>query len=129
MVYVVWFKKDLRWHDHAPLANAAVWAEAGTAQGDSVLPLWVYEPAMWQQPDMAVQHLGFANECLTEVSDWMQHDATVNGDLQHPGLCRMRSDMLTVLQVIKNQLGNFTLVSHEETGNSWSYQRDLDVAA
>ena len=129
MVYVVWFKKDLRWHDHAPLANAAVWAEAGTAQGDSVLPLWVYEPAMWQQPDMAVQHLGFANECLTEVSDWMQHDATANGDLQHPGLCRMRSDMLAVLQVIKNQLGDFTLVSHEETGNSWSYQRDLDVAA
>ena len=129
MVYVVWFKKDLRWHDHAPLANAAVWAEAGAAHGDSVLPLWVYEPAMWQQPDMAVQHLGFANECLTEVSDWMQHDATVNGDLQHPGLCRMRSDMLTVLQAIKNQLGDFTLVSHEETGNSWSYQRDLDVAA
>ncbi len=128
MVYVVWFKKDLRWHDHAPLANTAVWADAGAAHGDAVLPLWVYEPAMWQQPDMAVQHIGFANECLREVSDWVQNDATTSGDPQHPGLCRLRGDMLAVLSLLKDQLGDFTLVSHEETGNSWSYQRDLDVA-
>ena len=84
---------------------------------------------MWQQPDMAVQHLGFANECLAEVSDWVQHDSKASDCHQHPGLCRMRGDMLTVLNVLRAQLGSFTLVSHEETGNSWSYQRDLDVAA
>ena len=129
MIYVLWFKKDLRWHEHAPLANAALWASAGAVSGDSVLPLWVYEPDMWQQPDMAVQHLGFANECLAEVSDWVQHDATINNDHQHPGLCRMLGDMLAVLSLLRAKLGSFTLVSHEETGNSWSYQRDLDVAA
>ena len=129
MVYVVWFKKDLRWHDHAPLANAAVWAEADVASGDSVLPLWVYEPAMWQQPDMAVQHLGFANECLDELDRWVQHDAQTFRSGGHPGLCRMRGDMLAVLTALHAQIGPFTLVSHEETGNSWSYQRDLDVAS
>ncbi|MFM9718803.1 deoxyribodipyrimidine photo-lyase, partial [Streptomyces galilaeus] len=36
-VQVVWFKRDLRTTDHAPLANAA---HAG-----SVLPLYVAEPA------------------------------------------------------------------------------------
>ena len=131
MIYVVWLKKDLRWHDHAPLSNAALWAEA--SPGDTVLPLWVYEPAMWQQPDMAVQHLGFANECLTEVSDWVRHDASANtsalDERQHPGLCRLRGDMLAVLDGLLAQLGRLTLVSHEETGNSWSYQRALDVAA
>ena len=127
MIYVVWFKKDLRWHDHAPLANAAVWA--GTNETDTVLPLWVYEPAMWQQPDMAVQHLGFANECLAEVSNWVQHDASASGALEYPGLCRLRGDMLAVLSLLRVSLGSFTLVSHEETGNSWSYQRDLEVAA
>ena len=101
MVYVVWYKKDLRWHDHAPMANAVVWAEAGAASGDTVLPLWVYEPAMWQQPDMAAQHLGFANECLSELGDWVQHDAQTAGNDSHPGLCRMRGDMLNTVASLK----------------------------
>lgn len=129
MVYVVWLKKDLRWHDHAPLANAAMWAGASAVRGDAVLPLWVYEPAMWQQPDMAVQHLGFANECLKELSDWVRHDAQTTSSDSHPGVCRMQGDMLAVLTTLFDTIGPFTLVSHEETGNSWSYQRDLDVAA
>lgn len=128
MVYVVWFKKDLRWHDHAPLANAAMWAEAGAASGDTVLPLWVYEPAMWLQPDMAVQHLEFANECLSELGDWVQHDTQTSSTRNHPGLCRLHGDMLTVLKALLESIGPFTLVSHEETGNNWSYHRDLDVA-
>ena len=127
MIYVVWFKKDLRWHDHAPLANAAMWA--GANETDTVLPLWVYEPALWQQPDMAVQHLGFANECLAELSDWVQHDARTSGAPEHAGLCRLYGDMLAVLNLLREKFGSLTLVSHEETGNSWSYQRDLDVAA
>ena len=129
MVYVVWFKKDLRWHDHAPLAHAAMWAAAGAASGDAVLPLWVYEPAMWRQPDMAVQHLGFANECLNELSEWLRDDAHTTGSGNHPGLCRMHGEMPSVLTALFKRIGSFTLVSHEETGNSWSYQRDLDVAA
>ena len=126
MIYIVWFKKDLRWHDHASLSNAATWA--GLANGDSVLPLWVYEPAMWQQPDMAAQHLGFANECLSELSDWVRHDAQESGLTHHPGLCRMHGEMVGVLSTLREQIGAFTLVSHEETGNGWSYQRDLNVA-
>ena len=126
MVYVVWFKKDLRWHDHAPLANAAVWA---ASEPDAVLPLWVYEPAMWQQPDMALQHLGFANECLGELDRWVKHDAHTPSSHSYPGLCRMYGEMLAVLAALFQRIGSFTLVSHEETGNSWSYQRDLDVAA
>lgn len=42
---VVWFKRDLRVHDHAPLAQAA-------ARG-AVLPLYVVEPAFWGQQDAA----------------------------------------------------------------------------
>ena len=33
MIYVVWFKKDLRWHDHAALANAAMWASEDQKRG------------------------------------------------------------------------------------------------
>lgn len=123
--YVVWFKKDLRWHDHAPLASAALWAQACAAPDDAgegacVLPIWVYEPAMWQQGDMAAQHLDFANDCLTELDRGLAQDGGA--------LCRLHGDMLAVLSALRDRLGHFVLVSHEETGNGWSYARDQAVA-
>ena len=118
-LFVVWFKKDLRWHDHAPLANAAAWA---TEQAGRVLPLWVYEPTMWQQSDMAAQHAAFANECLAELDGWISQDsATISK------LVRLQVDMVGALTALHARLGAFTLVSTEETGNMWSYQRDLAV--
>ena len=48
---VVWFKRDLRVHDHAPLAQAA--------QRGPVLCLYVVEPSLWAQPDAALQHYRF----------------------------------------------------------------------
>ena len=118
-LFVVWFKKDLRWNDHAPLANAAEWA---AQSGGGVLPLWVYEPAMWQQSDMAAQHAGFANECLGELDAWIQTDS-----LKKAQLCRLHGEIVDVLTALHAKLGPFTLVSTEETGNAWSYVRDLAV--
>ena len=104
-LFVVWFKKDLRWHDHAPLANAAAWA---TEQGGCVLPLWVYEPAMWQQSDMAAQHAGFANECLSELDAWIKQDSANKAQL-----VRMHGEMVDALAALHARLGAFTLVSTE----------------
>ncbi len=41
---IVWFKRDLRVHDHAPLVAAC-------ASGRPVLPLHIVEPELWQQSD------------------------------------------------------------------------------
>jgi deoxyribodipyrimidine photo-lyase len=110
---VVWFKRDLRWTDHAPLT----WA---TRRG-RVLPLWVYEPEQWQQPDAAAQHLAFANECLRDLDAWLVSKGTGTA------LLRLHSDIIDALTRIRAQLGAFTLVSYEETGNLWSYARDKAV--
>ncbi|MEP4997688.1 deoxyribodipyrimidine photo-lyase, partial [Pseudophaeobacter sp.] len=48
---VVWFKRDLRVVDHAALACAA--------RAGPVLPLYVVEPDLWQQPDASPRHWGF----------------------------------------------------------------------
>ncbi len=126
---VVWFKKDLRLSDHAPLAWAAEQArlhgaisdtETSIATGAAVLPLWVYEPQAWQQPDASARHLGFANECLAELQTQIASD--------HGTLLRCHGDMLQVLAHLKTILGEFKLVSYEETGNGWSYTRDKAVA-
>ena len=115
---VVWFKRDLRWHDHAPLASAAMWARES---GALVLPLWVYEPVLWEQPDMAPQHAGFARECVRELARWIAQDGG--------RLCLLSAEMLPALQALHAQIGPFILVSHEETGNSWTFARDLAVGA
>ena len=55
-MHVVWFKRDLRVHDHAPLVEAA--------RAGRVLPLYVFEPEVIGAPDYAAQHLEFTRECL-----------------------------------------------------------------
>lgn len=39
---IVWFKRDLRVTDHKPLSTAA--------QMGAVIPLYIVEPVLWQQP-------------------------------------------------------------------------------
>ena len=56
---IVWFKRDLRITDHAPLAAAA---ERG-----AVCPLYIIEPSMWSQPDASRRHYDFLLESLTEL--------------------------------------------------------------
>jgi deoxyribodipyrimidine photo-lyase len=114
---VVWFKKDLRLSDHAPLVRAT---EHAREKGGFVLPLWVYEPECWQQSDASARHLGFANECLNEL------DAQIQAAGGH--LLRCHGEMLVVLAHLQQTLGSFILYSHEETGNGWSYARDKAVA-
>jgi deoxyribodipyrimidine photo-lyase len=55
MLNVVWFKRDLRAVDHAPLSRAA-------AAGGPVLPLWIAEPALLDAPDASARHLGFTRD-------------------------------------------------------------------
>ena len=45
MIQIVWLKKDLRLEDHGALMQAA--------KKGPVLPLYIVEPTLWQQPDMS----------------------------------------------------------------------------
>ena len=59
-VIIVWFKRDLRVFDHAPLVNAV-------NDADFVLPLFVVEPDYWQLPTSSRRHWCFVNDCLHEL--------------------------------------------------------------
>jgi deoxyribodipyrimidine photo-lyase len=117
MQYLVWLKKDLRLSDHAPL-NWAI--QEARRTGGGVLVLWVDEPSMWRQADMSARQWYFANECLAELSQQIKQ---LGGEL-----LRLRGETPQVLQALRDKLGSFTLVSYEETGNAWSYARDLAVS-
>ncbi|MCA6253855.1 MAG: deoxyribodipyrimidine photo-lyase, partial [Phenylobacterium sp.] len=110
---VVWFKRDLRVEDHRPLALAA--------RAGPVLPLYIVEPGLWAQPDASGRQWAFASECLEELAARLD-------PLGQP-LCVEVGEAVDVLGRIHDRFGIATLWSHEETGNGWTYARDLAVGA
>ena len=113
MVEIVWFKRDLRTHDHAPLAAAA-------ASGP-VIPLYILEPDLWQQPDMAGRHYDFLAECLGELD----RDLTALGQ---PLVLRV-GDAVEILSALCADHDVTTIRAHQETWNGWTYDRDRRVNA
>ena len=111
-IVIVWFKRDLRVVDHAPLAAAC-------AQG-AVLPLFCWEPSIWSGQDCAKQHQAFIMECLSELEI----------SLKKIGLKLQVSNagIIETLIKIRSQANIAAIYSHEETGNLASYQVDKAVA-
>ena len=56
---LVWFKRNLRIADNAALYEAA-------ARGP-VLPLYIVDPALWEQPDASGRQWGFLRETLIDL--------------------------------------------------------------
>jgi deoxyribodipyrimidine photo-lyase len=111
MLQVVWFKRDLRVADHVPLVRAS--------RAGPVLPLFVFEPEMMQASDYSKQHFGFVKECLLSIQQSLRH-LNVELSIEH-------APMLQVLDAVREKAGSFELLSHEETGNFLSYERDRAV--
>jgi len=111
-VTIVWFKRDFRLEDHPPLARAA-------ANG-KVLPLWVIEPDWWRSPEMDRSHFLFAMQSALELRGRLQ---AMGGDL----MIRV-GETKTILEELSSKFLLKELVSHEETGSWWTYQRDRQVA-
>jgi deoxyribodipyrimidine photo-lyase len=111
MTTLVWFKRDLRTIDHAPLAHAI---ELG-----SVIALYIYEPIIIDAPIFDASHLEFLNQCLIGLAD----------DLAALGipLRLWRGEATEVLAILKKQAAFDILASHEETGNAATYDRDKAV--
>ena len=110
---LVWFKRDLRIHDHAALVAAQSHHDA--------LALFVIEPEWLQSPECDSSHVAFALGCLAELR-------TALAQRGMPLLVRTGS-CVSVLAQLHTQTGFTHLLSHEETGPGWSYTRDIHVAA
>ncbi|MCU0707465.1 MAG: deoxyribodipyrimidine photo-lyase, partial [Pirellula sp.] len=110
-VHIVWFKRDLRIRDHAALAYAA-------AQGP-VLPLYVFEPDLWRQPEMDATHLQFITQSLLELARELECLGTK--------LIIRRGDIVSVLESLKWEMDIAAIHSHEEVGGRWTFERDRRV--
>ena len=113
MNVLIWMKRDLRTEDHPALAFAATRGR--------VLPVYVAEPEYWRLPDTSGRQWAFVASSLAALRD----------DLAQRGLPLVvrTGDAVEVLDRLCRTYGISEIVSHEETGNLWTYARDRRVGA
>lgn len=125
MTQLVWYKRDLRVHDHAALCGAV--QEAQATRG-GVVCVYFYERDVLASPDCDACHVQFVNECLTELAANLRARRC-------PLLVRCCDQLPDGLDALLRELAqagvpNVThLWSHEETGNGLTFARDKRVAA
>lgn len=110
---VVWFKRDLRIADNEALMAAA--------KHGPVLPLYILEPELWQQPDLSHRQYLFLCACLSELDKSLQ--------ALGQGLVIKVGNAVQVLQDIHSRHTISAIWSHQETWNGWTYSRDKRVKA
>jgi len=108
---ILWFKRDLRLADHAALHEAA--------RHGPVLPLVIIEPDYWRLPDTSFRQWAFWRGCIDDLSNAIA--------AQQGRLMIQTGDAVQILEDLRRDYGPFTLWSHEETGNEWTYKRDRRV--
>jgi deoxyribodipyrimidine photo-lyase len=113
-VNLVWFKRDLRLSDHAPLKAAS--------QSDMpALLIYVIEPMLLADPHYSLRHWRFVWESLTE----MQHTLNKTGHQ----LLIVQAEMPQLLDRLSATVDIKQIFSHQEIGLANTYARDRQVAA
>jgi len=115
---VVWFKRDLRTTDHAPLMNAITQC---VQNGDELLLVYLFEPEMLAHPTTSSRHLCFQWQAIQGLN---QRLVSQGLSLKiHP----LQASAADVFKWLHSQHQLQFLFSHEETGLRYTYERDLNV--
>lgn len=105
---VVWFKRDLRIHDHEALTKAS--------ENGDILPLYIIEPGLWLQEDMSYRQYQFLVDALVELNSSLEKLGQ--------GLIIKVGEAIDILKAIHKKFTISKLWSHQETWNGWTYKRD-----
>ena len=110
-IEIVWFKRDLRVHDHLPLVQASKFSH--------VLPIYIFEPELWRQPDHSYRHYIFLKEALNDLEKQLE---AIGGNL-----AVLVGSATDIFDRLNSQYQINTIFSHQETWNLWTYNRDKAV--
>lgn len=111
-MHVIWFKRDLRVHDHAPLL-------AAVASGAPVIPVYIHEPGYWAQPEHSRRQFDFITESLQELDAALQARGS--------RLLIRTGPAQDVFAALHREFGLEAIHAHEETGLQWSLDRDRQL--
>lgn len=109
---IVWFKRDLRINDHAPLLTAS-------HSNAPVIPLYIVESEYWEQPFASRRHWHFIHDCLVDLNITLT-------DLGQPLIIKV-GDACEVIKNLHLEHQVTDVYAYEETGNLWTYERDIAV--
>ena len=103
----------MRLYDNDALAAALDYA-------DHVLPVFVFEPDLINQPDYSAMHVHAWSQALTDLRERLN---------ERGGNLYVTSDeILKVFTRLQKEIGFTAIFSHEETGTGWTFKRDIRVA-
>ena len=111
MINLVWFKRDLRIRDHAPLSRAV--------QERPTLGVFIIEPEWLQSPEFDSSHFVFLEASLRDLEEDLRKIGV-------PLLIRV-GEAVETFTTIHQEFKIHGLFSHEETGLDWTFQRDRRV--
>lgn len=111
-INIVWFKRDFRLRDHAPLAMAI-------EQQEPVLLCAFFEPSLLREPAYAERHWRFQWECITDLNEQLKP--------RQAQIAVFHAEVLTVLQHLSEQYTIAHIFSHQETGLKCTFDRDRAV--
>lgn len=112
-LHIIWFRHDLRVHDHAALNAAA-------NSGARVLPLYIFDPEDWAQPERSARQFEMV---VDAVKDLREHLKTRGADL-----CIRTGSPIRILADLHRQHGIGALHMHHETSKNFALLRDRRIA-
>lgn len=115
---ILWFKqRNLRLQDSEPLFLAM----KESRRSGPVLPVFIHEPSIIRQPDMARQHQVFTRETLDELADDI---GSIGGDL-----AEYVGEAVEALDSLHRQRAITKIWTHRETSQNVCFDRDRKVRA
>lgn len=110
---IVLFNRDLRICDHQPLTEAGKKGE--------FLPLYVFEPSIWNETDLSARHLQFVLESLEELSVQIQ----ARGGMLYFAI----GEMQDVFEELLKFYDAITVFAYEESVSNRGFLQWLDEQA
>ena len=110
-IEIVWFKRDLRVHDHQPLVQASKY--------NQVLPIYIFEIELWRQTDHSYRHYFFLKEALKDLEKQLKALGA--------NLAVFVGSAVDIFEKLHSQYQINNIFSHQETWNLWTYNRDKAV--
>lgn len=110
---IVWFKRDLRLHDHDALYKAI-------SQDEPCILLYILEPSLIQDNHYDERHWRFVYESLQDLNKQLSafgHRLTI-----------IKGEALHVLQALHDRHGINVIFSHQEIGIERTFLRDREIA-
>jgi deoxyribodipyrimidine photo-lyase len=111
-IVVVWFKRDLRLIDHAPILNAQM-------HQLPILFIYCFEPTIMHYEDSDERHWRFVYESLQDLQQQLLKFNTQ--------IAIFHQEVSYVFESLQLKYNIKAVFSHEEVGNHLTYKRDLQL--